>query len=360
MSATAEREALRAELRRFLGRTAGHQDVRDRIAAEGPHDGGTWRVLARQFGLSGLGVAEEFGGAGGGWAELVLAFEELGATLLPSPLFATRALTITAFVESAAGDACAEFLPALVAGELQGALVTDAGGVRGRTVGSDLVLDGRADFVLDGATADLVVVPVQLEDGTDLVVVPPGASGLVREPRPVVDPTRPAARLVFEAVAGRRLTVDGNAETVLRRTTDLACVALAAEQLGGAQRCLDLTVAFVKERLAFGRPVGSFQAVKHALAEVLVEVDALRPAVEEAGRLADTDPEALAALVPVLAAHAAEAYCRAAAACVHLHGGMGFTWEHPAQLYYKRAMTSARLFGDPRSHRERTAAALLG
>jgi len=360
MSATAEQDALRSELRRFLGRTAGHQEVRDRIAVADPHDAGTWRVLAGQFALSGLGVAEEFGGVGGGWAELVLAFEELGATLLPSPLFATRALTITALSESGDRAICAEFLPGLAAGELQGTLVTGAAGVRGRQVGSDVVLDGRADFVLDGATADLVVVPAQLEDGLALVVVTPGATGLGRERRPVVDPTRPAARLVFDGVAARRLQVAAGAETLLRRTTDLACVALAAEQLGGAQRCLDLTVAFVKERLAFGRPVGSFQAVKHACADVLLEIDALRPAVEEAGRLSDTDPGELAALVPVLAAHAAEAYCRAAAACVHLHGGMGFTWEHPAQLYYKRAMTSARLFGDAHSHRERSAAALLG
>jgi alkylation response protein AidB-like acyl-CoA dehydrogenase len=359
MSATAERDALRAELRRFLGRTAGHQQVRDRIAVAGPHDAGTWKVLAGQFALSGLGVAEEFGGVGGGWAELVLAFEELGATLLPSPLFATRALTITALSESGDRDACVEFLPALVAGELQGALVPSTGGVRGRQVGHDVVLDGRADFVLDGATADLVVVPAQLEDGLSLMVVAPGATGLSREPRPVVDPTRPAARLVFEGVVARRLRIATGAQAVLRRTTDLACGALAAEQLGGAQRCLDLTVAFVKERLAFGRPIGSFQAVKHACADVLLEVDALRPAVEEAGRLADVEHAALAELVPVVAAHAAEAYCRAAAACVHLHGGMGFTWEHPAQLYYKRAMTSARLFGAPQEHRERVAVALL-
>jgi alkylation response protein AidB-like acyl-CoA dehydrogenase len=359
MSAATERDALRVEVRRFLGRAGGQEALRSRIAMEDPHDAATWKVLAGQFGLPGLGVPEELGGVGGGWAELLVAFEELGAALLPSPLFATRALTVTALLESGDGDACAEFVPPLVAGELRGALVPLSAGVRARPEGSSYVLDGTADFVLDGATADLLVVAADLDDGPGLLVVPPGAGGPHREPRPVVDLTRPAARLTFDGVPARRIATGPAATSALRRTTDLAAVALAAEQLGGAQRCLDLTVGFVKERLAFGRPVGSFQAVKHACADVLLEVDALRPGVEEAGRLADEDPSALADLVPVVAAHAAEAYWRAAAACVHLHGGMGFTWEHPAQLYYKRAMTSARLLGTAREHRERSAAALL-
>ena len=359
MSAAAEREALRAELRRFLGRAAGHEEIRRRIAEPDPQDAGSWKVLAGQFGLTGLGVPEEFGGVGGGWRELLVAFEELGAALLPSPLFATRALAVTALLESGDGSACTELVPALVAGDLRGALVTTTSGVVARPAGDGYVLDGRADLVLDGATADLVVVPASLEGGLGLLVVGPDATGLHREPRAVVDLTRPAARLVFDGVPARRLAVLPGVESVLRRTTDLARVALAAEQLGGARRCLDMTVAFVKERLAFGRPVGSFQAVKHACADVLLEVDALRPGVEEVGRLADVEPAALAELVPVVAAHAAEAYCRAAGACVHLHGGMGFTWEHPAQLYYKRAMTSARLLGAPQEHRERVAGALL-
>jgi alkylation response protein AidB-like acyl-CoA dehydrogenase len=360
MTAAAERDTLRVELRRFTARAAGHEQIRHRIAATDPHDSGMWKVLAGQFGLSGLGVPEDLGGVGGGWAELLVAFEELGAVLLPSPLLATRALAITVLLESGDGEACADLVPALAAGESRGTLVTGPGSVLARRAGTGYVLEGCADLVLDGATADVIVAPAAADGGRGLWVVTPGAAGVRREPRAVVDPTRPAARLRFDGAPARRLAVRRTADEVLRQTTDLARIALAAEQLGGARRCLDMTVDHVKQRQAFGRPVGSFQAVKHACADVLLEVDALRPAVEEAARLADEEPASLAGLVPAVAAHAAETYHRAAAACVHLHGGMGFTWEHPAQLYYKRAMTSARLFGSPQDHRERSARTLLG
>ena len=359
MSDDETRKALRGAVRAFLARS-GATDIARRMAADPESDdAGAWRVLAGQLGIAGLGVREDLGGAGGTWRDLVVAFEELGAVLLPTPLFATRALAVTALTEAGDVSACAKLLPGLATGELRGTAVLDRGAFRARATAGGFELSGRAELVLDGACADVLVVPAETDGAPGLFAVTSDAAGITREKRAVVDPTRPAARLVLRGTPARRLQAVRPLGDVLRRTVDLARLALAAEQLGGAQRCLDLTVAHVKERAAFGRPIGSFQAVKHACADVLVEVESLRPAVEEAGRLAAVDREAFEALLPVVSAHAADAYCRAAATCVHLHGGMGFTWEHPAQLYYKRAMTSARLFGAPREHRERAVARLL-
>jgi alkylation response protein AidB-like acyl-CoA dehydrogenase len=348
---------LREVVRDFLAARSPSSAVR--TAMDSGYDHGLWRELAADLGLAAIAVPEEFGGAGAGMAELTVVFEEMGAALLCAPYFATVALAIPTLLGSADAAAAREYLPSLVDGARTATVIfngtLDAFDPAAVTLtarsGPDYRLYGAADRVIDGYTANTVLAVANTDVGTTLFAVDTDASdaaGLTREPLATLDRTRKVARLNFDGVSARRIGVDGGAAPGLQRAYHLAVVALAAEQLGAAQRCLDMAVNYAKERIQFGRAIGSFQAVKHRCADMLVAVEGARSAVQHAAGLPDGEDLAVAASVAKMAC--SEAFLQVALDNMRVHGGIGFTWEHDAHLYVRRAKTTQLIFGTPDHH----------
>ncbi|NYD51266.1 alkylation response protein AidB-like acyl-CoA dehydrogenase [Actinomadura luteofluorescens] len=349
---TEEQRELRDALRRFFADRSPGAEVRRLMETAEGHDPKVWRQMAEQLGLQGLAIAEEHGGAGFGMRELAVVFEEMGRAVVCAPFLAT----ITAAAALEAGDGGHDLLPGLADGSVIGTLaVAEDGGswdpASVRATFEDGVLRGTKNFVLDGHIAGLVLVAARGGDGVGVYAVE-DAAGLVRHALPTLDQTRRLARIELDGVAARRV---GGPEA-LARALDVAAVALAAEQLGGAQRTLDMTVEYAKVRHQFGRPIGSFQAVKHRCADMFVLVESARSAVLNAAAAADESPDELPAAAALAQAYCSEAFFHTAGEAIQLHGGIGFTWEHDAHLYFKRARSSRELFGSPDRHRERLAA----
>jgi alkylation response protein AidB-like acyl-CoA dehydrogenase len=356
-----EQEQLRAAVRKFLDDRSSERAVRELMAGTDGYDPAVWARLAGELGLTGLLVPERFGGAGCSWVDLLVVFEEMGRTLLCAPFFATVALATTLLIGSGDEAAMAEHLPGIAAGSTIAtvALVEESGawteaGVR---MSADHTEDGwrltgEKRHVLDGHVADLVLVVARTPAGVSVFAVDRSAAGLTRTPVGTLDQTRKQAVIGCQDTPARLIGVDGGGWPAVSAMLDQAAVALAAEAVGGAQRVLDMAVDHATLRVQFGRAIGSFQAVKHKCADMLVDVESARSACYYAGwRAAAGDPE-----LPVLAclakAFCTEAYRNAAAENIQIHGGIGFTWEHPAHLYYRRALGSEFLLGDPTYHRE--------
>ncbi|WP_371673256.1 acyl-CoA/acyl-ACP dehydrogenase [Streptomyces sp. NBC_00289] len=321
-----------------------------------------WDTLGRQVGLAALGLPADVGGIGG-LAEIAVVCEELGRTLAPVPLLSS---TVLAGQVLAGCGTAAKALTEVAEGRVHALAVAAPDGVwRPDAVpvgvtwrGGVAVLDGTAPFVLDGADAEVLVVAATGPDGVDLFLADPHEPGVTVRRVPTLDLSRGQAVVTFTGARARALTAGGEGTEVVTRSLDTALVALAAEQLGGAQAALDMTVAHVRDRTQFGRSIGSFQAVKHTCTDMLLQVESARSAVVRAVRAAGT-PEALAEAAAVAQAWCGEAFTFVAAECVQLHGGMGFTWEHDAHLYFRRAQSDAVLLGGAAHHRERLAG-LLG
>lgn len=357
---------LRDVVRRFIADRDGVGQARRALEGH-PYDAVTWTTMADQLGLPGLMMPEEHGGAGAGWPEMAVVLEEMGRAVLPSAYLATVLATSAI---SAVDDPVlhAELLPALASGRTTAALAVleddarwDVGGVRlaASRDGAGHLLDGTKSFVLDGHTADVIVVAARSDAGPSLFLVDGDSPGLTRTPTRGLDPTLPHARLEFSSVPARLLGTEGQGARLLRHTFDAAVLAAAALALGGADRCLELSLAYARERVAFGRPIGGFQAVKHKLADLYLEVEFARAAVEAAAEGAEADPGSLSTLASIALAQAAETYAVVATETVHLHGGVGFTWEHDAQLFFRRAKSLQVLFGDAALHLERVAVDLI-
>ncbi len=216
-------------------------------------------------------------------------------------------------------------------------------------------LDGRKCFVLDGHTANLILVVGRADGELSLFAVPGEAPGLTRTAVPTLDQTRKLATLDFAAVPATLVGSAGAGAAVLTRALDVAAIALAAEQLGGAQRALDMTVAYLKVRHQFGRPIGSFQALKHRCADLLLEVESLRSAVQYAAAAVAENSTEIPVVASLVKAYASDVYFHVAAENIQMHGGIGFTWEHDAHLYFKRAKSSELFLGDASYHREQLA-----
>jgi alkylation response protein AidB-like acyl-CoA dehydrogenase len=355
-----ELQDLRAAVREVCTDAGGPAAVRQ-LALDGPgYDPQLWEVLGRQVGLAALGLPESVDGVGG-LAELTTVCEELGRALLPVPFLTSTVLA--GQVLAAVGPAAAEALSRVAGGEVAALGVTGAAGVWDpaavelRADPAAGTVDGVLPVVPLGAGADLYVVAARSEDGVDLFVVDAG-SGVAAVAVDSLDLSRPSAVVTFTDAPAARLTTGGSADAVVPPALDVAAVALAAEQLGGAEACLELTVGYIKDRRQFGRPIGSFQAVKHACADLLVQVETCRSAVVRALD-AEGSPDALAEAASVAQAWCSEAYRSVTAETVQLHGGIGFTWEHDAHLYFRRARADAVLLGGAAYHRERLAQ-LLG
>ncbi|MET7650093.1 MULTISPECIES: acyl-CoA dehydrogenase family protein [unclassified Streptomyces] len=360
-----EHEELRRTVRAFLADTSPETEVRRLMETPEGFDRPLWRRMGTELGLQGLAVPEEYGGAGCGPVEVGVVMEEMGRALLCAPYLSSAVLATTTLLRCADEEARKQLLPALASGELVGTLALtedsarwDASGIglTARESAGGWLLNGHKMFVLDGATADVVLTVARTDDGigdgVGVFRVDGDASGLHRTPLSTMDPTRRQARLDYHDVPATRLRTRGAGWDTVSEVLDRAAVALAAEQVGVASRALDMAVGYAKVRHQFGRPIGSFQAVKHLLADVLLEVESARAAAHYGLLAAEREDPDLPAVASLAKAFCSEACLQATAENIQVHGGIGFTWEHPAHLYLKRAKTSHLMFGDPAYHRE--------
>jgi alkylation response protein AidB-like acyl-CoA dehydrogenase len=359
-----EQEELRSSVRRFCESRSASAEVRRLMETSEGYSPPVWSQMANQLGLQGLAIPERYGGAGFGYVELAIVLEEMGRVLLCAPYFATVAMAVNALLTSGDEDACSAYLPGIASGETIAtlALAEDSGrwdeeGVtlHAERMGDGWALDGHKSFVVDGGIASLVLVAARTWSGVSLFAVDGGAAGLTRTALETLDQTRKLARLEFARTPARLVGDDGGAWPGLSRTLDLAAIALAAEQVGGAQRCLDMSVEYAKVRYQFGRPIGSFQVIKHRCADMLLEVESARAAAQHAAWAAADESAEVPVAASLAKATCSDAYFRAAADNIQIHGGIGFTWEHDAHLYFKRAKSSQLFLGDAAYHREHLA-----
>jgi alkylation response protein AidB-like acyl-CoA dehydrogenase len=358
-----EQEELRASVHRFVTDRAPLSRVRE-LMNSGEIDKDFWSQAGAQLGLQGIAIPEEYGGSGFSFNEQAIVLEELGAGLYGGPYLPSAVLAAYALLASPDEGARQEFLPGIASGETIAALAFteedgswDPASIRlaAAKSGDGWVLDGHKSFVLSGAEATLFLVVAVADGGLSLFAVEAGASGLAATALPTLDQTRNLARLDFDAVPARLIGSAGDATAILDRVLDVAAIALAAEQLGGAQRALDITVDYTKTRHQFGRPIGSFQALKHRMADLLMEVESLRSAVAYAASAVADGSDEVPALASLVKAYASETYFHVAAEMIQMHGGIGFTWEHDAHLFFKRAKSTELFLGDGAYHRERLA-----
>ncbi|MEI6697731.1 acyl-CoA dehydrogenase family protein [Mycolicibacterium sp.] len=364
-SFTTEQQQLRAAVRKFCAESFDEPTVRRLMESDVTYDPAVWRRLGTELGVLGMSVPEADGGVGGTLVDQAVAVEEFGAALSCGPLFGTVYLAIPALVACGSGAARDELLAALVDGERTAAFaVNDSAGAFDPNVtvtavgGSDgVVLTGTAARVVDAAAADVVLVAAKDSEGVSLYAVDTG--DVQRTPLVTMDLTRPQADVTFSDSPARLLAEPADAERVITHALQVGAALLAVEQIGAAQHMLDLSVDYAKSRLQFGRQIGSFQAVKHRLADMLVDLEHARSAAYHAvwALTEGSDDPALA--VSIAQATCSAAFSRIAADSIQVHGGIGFTWEHQAHLYFKRAATDAALLGSAEQHRARIADLVL-
>ncbi|MGO9158803.1 acyl-CoA dehydrogenase family protein [Mycobacterium sp.] len=371
---TDAQEELRDLVRGFLAEKAPREAVRRWMDSDTGYDPELWRQMATQLGLHGLALPERYGGAGYGLTELVVVFEEMGRSLLAAPFFSTIGLAAQTLLASGDDEACRRYLPGIAQGELTATLaICDENGswnlpditTSAKRFDGVWRLSGTKMFVIDGQTAEVILVIARADDGLGLFAVDGDTPGLTTTRLDALDPTRRLARVDLQDCRGQRIGPRGDATSFLRKAIDVANVALAAEQVGGAQACLDAAVEYAKFRVQFNRPIGSFQAIKHKCADVLLDIESAKAAVLYAASLttdaadnASDDASAeeeFAICASLVSACCSAAYTHAAKENIQIHGGIGFTWEHDAHLYLKRAKTSELLFGAPSVHRARIA-----
>ena len=361
---TEEQEELRKTVRSFLENKSSEEAVREQMETENGFDPAVWSQMGEQMGLQGLHIPEEYGGSGYGYVELGIVLEEMGRSLLCAPFFSTVVLAANTLLLSGDEDAKKAHLPGIASGETVATLAyTEPSGkwdesgitMEASSSGDGYTLSGTKSFVLDGHTAALIIVAAKTGAGTSLFAVDGDASGITKTPLSTMDQTRKQAKLDFDNTPATLIGEEGKGWDTLQTVLDLAAVSLAAEQVGGAQMVLDMAVEYAKVRVQFGRPIGSFQAIKHKCADMLLEVESAKSAAYYGMWCASEMNDELPSTASLAKAYCSEAYFHAAAENIQIHGGIGFTWEHPAHLYFKRAKSSELLFGDPTYHREQLA-----
>ncbi|WKG03452.1 acyl-CoA dehydrogenase family protein [Mycolicibacterium sp. HK-90] len=362
---TPEQAELRTAVRKFCAENFDEQTVRTLMESEPRFDPKVWARLGTELGVLGLAVPEADGGAGGTLVDQAVAVEELGAALACGPVFGTVFLSIPALVAASAGPVRDELLGALSEGTRTAAFaVPDRAGAFDSaavnvTASGDGTLTGTVERIPDAAATDVLLVAATGPDGVALYAVDATGPGVQRTALTTLDLTRPQATIVLTDAPGQPVAGADEAERVITHAFQVASALLAAEQVGAAQHLLDLSVDYAKSRLQFGRQIGSFQAVKHRLADCLVDLEHARSAAYHAvWALTDgTDDPALAA--SIAQATASAAFAKIAADTIQVHGGIGFTWEHQTHLYFKRATTDAALLGSAEAHRSRIAELVL-
>jgi alkylation response protein AidB-like acyl-CoA dehydrogenase len=361
-----EQDQLREAVRKFLEAKSPESEVRRLMESTEGYDPAVWQQMANELGLQSLAIPEAYGGQGYTFVELGIVLEEQGRALLCAPYFATVVLAANAIMNAGSEDEKAALLPGIASGETIATLAFtepngkwDADGItlEAKGSGSEYTLDGTKMFVLDGHTADLVVVVARTagtsgEDGISFFTVAGDAAGLTRTPLATMDQTRKQARLEFAGVKAQPLGTPGSGWAALSTTLDQAAVGLSNEMVGGAQFVLEESVQYAKDRVQFGRPIGSFQAIKHKCADMLLEVESAKSAAYYAAWAAAEGNDEVPVVASLAKAYCSDAYFHAAAENIQIHGGIGFTWEHNAHLYFKRAKSSEILLGDATYHRE--------
>jgi alkylation response protein AidB-like acyl-CoA dehydrogenase len=363
---TPEQEEFRSVLRRYFEQTSPPAEVRHLMATDIGWDAGAWRELNQQLGLCGVHAPEEYGGQGFSFVELGIVLEEMGRALVCAPYFASTVLATTAILNGASEAQKRTLLPPLVAGETVATLAFaepsgrwDAAGTEATATPADggWRLDVVKSFVLDGAAADLIVVLARApgshgDEGLSLFKVQGDAAGLARQPLKALDPTRKIARLTFAGVEAELLGEAGAAGGPFAKTLAQAAVCLANEMVGGAERLRESALDYANLRMQFGRPIASFQSMKHKQADMLLEVELAKSAAYHAAQAAADDAADLPAVASLAKATASEAYLQTAIHTIQIHGGIGFTWDNDTHLWFKRAKSSEVFLGDPTWHRE--------
>jgi alkylation response protein AidB-like acyl-CoA dehydrogenase len=362
-----EQEELRRSVRRFLEGKSPIAEVRRLMETTEGYDEAVWAQMGKELGLQSLHIPEEYGGQGYSFVELVVVLEEMGRALLCAPYYASVCLAANAILNAGTEEEKQALLPQIASGDTIATLAFtepngrwDASGItmEASSDGSGgSTLSGTKMFVLDGHTASLVVVAARRAgsegtDGISFFAVDGGAEGLTRTPLPTMDQTRKQAKLEFSGVPAKLLGEEGVGWAALSKTLDQAALCLCAEMVGGAQRVLDMSVEYAKVRIQFGRPIGSFQAIKHKCADMLLEVESAKSAAYYAGWAAAEDNDELPVVASLAKAYCSDSYFHTAAENIQIHGGIGFTREHNAHLYFKRAKSSEILLGDATYHRE--------
>ena len=357
-----EQLQLRAAVRRFAADNFGEAAARRLMESGEVFDVAVWRRLGSELGVLGMSVPEAAGGVGGSLVDQAVAVEEFGAALAGGPLFGTVYLAIPALAACPAGPARDELLGALIEGQRTAAFaVADIAGTfdpdRVAVTVEEGTLTGTAGRVVDASAADVVLVAARGSDGVGLYAVDAGDTE--RTPLVTMDLSRPQADVTFDRAPARLLAGPDDTGRVITHALQVGAALLAIEQIGAAQHLLDLSVEYAKSRLQFGRQIGSFQAIKHRLADMLVDLEHARSTAYHAvWALTDgSDDPALAA--SIAQATCSAAFSRIAADTIQVHGGIGFTWEHQAHLYFKRAATDAALLGSAEQHRSRVAELVL-
>jgi acyl-CoA dehydrogenase len=366
--ASEELESMAATMRAVLD--AKSPPARVAEIADGPddHDRELWKALASDLGVTGVLVPEQHGGLGLGWRETRVVLAEQGRALACVPFLSSCVVAVTVILSSKDESAAAELLPGIADGGLVVAVALGEEGllsdpphstVEARLVGEAYELRGETRFVSDGASADILLVPARREDGRHAwFVVDPTATGVVRTPMTVVDTTRPQAIVRLDSVTSRLLGQFGEPGDVVGPAVDAGMLGIACEQSAAGSRLLEMTVDYARTRYQFGQPIGSFQAIQHRLADLALLVDASVSAVEYAVWAAADEPSAVREAVSIAGFVCSETLHTAASETIQLHGGIGFTWEHPAHRYFRRALASATQLGKPSQHRERLLRAL--
>ena len=357
---TDDQELIRTTARQFLEERAGLERVRELMMSADGFDRALWKEMA-DLGWPGLAIAEEHGGAGLGPVEMSVLLEEMGRLVTPGPFFASAVFATTAVQLCGVRESQARLLPMLASGETIATLAIFEkprgwdpvpSVTRAEESGDGWRLTGEKRAVLDGHLADTLLVVADTADGAGLFAVEAGAEGVDISQESTLDATRRQARVAFSDVElkGADRVDDGDVSGALTRTLQIATGALASEQVGGAQACMEMAVDYAKTRYQFGRPIGSYQAIKHRCANMLMQVEHAKSTAYHAVRVTD-DPDELAVAAPLAGSVCSEAFVWVAGENIQVHGGIGFTWEHDAHLYLKRAKASSLLLGSPRHQR---------
>jgi len=370
---TEEQRQIRESARGFLDVNARSARLRTTIASAEGYDAALWQQMTRELGWASIAVQESYGGLGLGMIELAILQQELGRRLLPSPFFSTSCLAVPIFEQAATETQKKEWLPRIVREGLRVAVALGAGPTGTGTPTAALVrrqpqgawiLTGSSEFVIFGHVSDILLVAAcESGDADSLrwITVSPAADGVRVHPHLMLDTTRPMSRVEFHDVRIAEQAVLGTTDRptdVIAMALDRARVALAAEALGGAEYVLEMTTQYVKERVQFDRPIGSFQAIKHRLADMMVLVEAAKSTCWYAACVAEESPSELPEAASIAKSTCCDAFVECSSSAIQLHGGIGFSWEHDAHLYFKRARAIATLLGSSNWQRERIAVGL--
>jgi alkylation response protein AidB-like acyl-CoA dehydrogenase len=348
-------------VRSFIADRAPESEVRRLMATSSGYSHEVWQDMARQVGFQGVIVPEEYGGLGLDYSYLGLIFEEMGRALFCSPYFATIGLAANLLLQLDDPVARADYLPGIVAGDTIAtvALADDGrswqGPVTAEHGAKGWVLSGESRYVLDAGSSSVIFVLARTAEGSGVFAVETGAPEVTVRAEPTLDETRKLASVQFRGVAARAIAPGTGITDALERTLDRACIALACEQVGGAQFALQDAVAYAKARVQFGKPIGAFQALKHRFADMQVLVENARSAANYARWSVDRDVQGVGEAAAIAKSYCSDAYYKVAAENIQIHGGNGFTWEYSAHLYYKRAVSSQYLLGDSSFHLQRLA-----